>query len=57
MSDQIVQQIPSWTYWLPPVSVLAGVLITSIVNYINNKSTKVTEEKKTSKRAIIKDFR
>jgi len=54
MSDQIVQQIPSWTYWLPPVSLLAGVLITSIVNYINNKSAKASEEKKHLKELLLK---
>ncbi len=54
MPDQVVQQIPIWTYWLPPACILAGVLITSIVNYINNKSAKALEERKHQKELLLK---
>jgi len=54
MPDQVVQQIPIWTYWLPPACILAGVLITSIVNYINNKSAQNLEEKKHQKELLLK---
>ena len=54
MSDQVVQHIPIWTYWLPPASLLAGVFITSIINYINKKSEKTLEEKKHLKELLLK---
>lgn len=54
MPDQIAQQIPSWTYWLPPACLLSGVFITSIFNYLNNKAMRTAEEKKHLKELLLK---
>jgi len=56
MPNQIGQQIPSWSYWLPPVCLLAGVAITSVFNYFNNKAIRNADEK-TAKRAFAKNIR
>ncbi|MEA3360319.1 MAG: hypothetical protein U9R17_13070 [Thermodesulfobacteriota bacterium] len=54
MPNQIVQQIPSWSYWLPPVCLLTGVAITGALNYFNNKAIRDADEKKHLKELMLK---
>ncbi len=54
MANQIVQQIPSWSYWLPPICLLAGVSVTGAINYFNNKAIRDADEKKHLKELMLK---